>query len=299
MPMPHRTQQQLIKRRLVGKEGSERIRELRAILAELPNYRSGPYAELRKWVNAQLEETRTRGRVVHRDSIAVRREGAAQVAFVGPPNAGKSSLLQALSNVQIKTGDYAFTTTRPVPALTRIDGVLVQLVEIPGLLPGAAEDRGGGRALLGVLRNADAIVFCHDAGAPLEQLAAVRAEVAAAGIDLPAVIAATKTDEAPPFTHPELAVVATSVLDDAALDRLRQTVWRLTGLQRVHLRDGGDPIALRPPVTVLDVAHAIHHELGDRCRGARVWGRSARFPGQRVGRSHPLADGDTVEVLVR
>ena len=85
---------------------------------------------------------------VHRDSIAVRREGAAQIAFVGPPNAGKSSLLQALSNIQIKTGDYAFTTTRPVPALTRIRGVLVQLVEIPGLIAGAGEDRGGGRVVV-------------------------------------------------------------------------------------------------------------------------------------------------------
>src|SRR5919202_708317 len=112
MPMPHRTQMQVIKRRLVGKDGSERIRELRAILAELPGYRNGPYADLRKWVQREIEATRVRKRVVHRDSIAVRREGAAQVALVGPPNAGKSSLLQALSSVAIKTGDYAFTTTR-------------------------------------------------------------------------------------------------------------------------------------------------------------------------------------------
>src|SRR5580765_8574543 len=148
MPMPHRTQMQLIKRRLVGKDGSERTRELRAILAELPNYKNGPYADIRKWVNSQIVETRARGRVLSRDSIAVRREGAAQIALVGPPNAGKSSLLQALSS--IKTGDYAFTTTRPVPALTRIEGVLIQFVEIPGLIGGANEDRGGGRALLGV-----------------------------------------------------------------------------------------------------------------------------------------------------
>src|ERR1043166_8939152 len=178
MPMPHRTFKQVIKRRLVGKEGSERTRELRAILAELPNYKNGPYADLRKWVEGQLEETRTRSRVLHRDSLAVRREGAAQIAFVGPPNAGKSSLLQALSNVQIKTGDYAFTTTRPIAILTRIGGVLLQLVEIPGLIEGATADRGGGRALLGVLRNADAIVFCHDSRAPLAELETVQAEVA-------------------------------------------------------------------------------------------------------------------------
>jgi small GTP-binding protein len=297
MPMPHRTQQQLIKRRLVGKDGAERIRELRAILADLPGYRNGPYADLRKWVESELEATRTRKKVVHRDSLAVRREGAAQIALVGPPNAGKSSLLQALSAIQIKTGDYAFTTTRPVAATTRLGGVLVQLVEIPGLIEGAADDRGGGRALLGVLRNADAILFCHACNRPLSELEIIRDEVAAAGIELPAFVAATKCDEAPPPEHPELPVLAVSVLDDASLDRLREELWAMTGLVRVHLRDGGDPVALRPPATVLDVADTIHHELRERCTGARVWGPSARFPGQQVGREYELSDGDSVEIL--
>jgi small GTP-binding protein len=299
MPMPHRTQQQLIKRRLVGKDGAERIRELRAILAELPGYRNGPYADLRKWVEGELAAARTRKKVVNRDSIAVRREGAAQIALVGPPNAGKSSLLQALSAIQIRTGDYAFTTTRPVAATTRLGGVLVQLVEIPGLIEGAAEDRGGGRALLGVLRNADAILWCHACDRPLGELETIRAEVAAAGIELPSLLAATKCDEAPPPELLDLRVLPVSVLDDASLDRLREALWAMTGLVRVHLRDGGDPVALEPPATVLDVADTIHHELRERCTGARVWGPSARFPGQQIGREHELSDGDTVEILDR
>jgi uncharacterized protein len=298
MPMPHRTFKQVIKRRLVGKEGSERTRELRAILTELPNYKNGPYADLRKWVEGQLDETRVRARVVHRDSIAVRREGAAQIAFVGPPNAGKSSLLQALSDIQIKTGDYAFTTTRPVPALTRLRGVLVQLVEIPGLIEGAAEDRGGGRALLGVLRGADAIVLCHDAAHP-EELDTIRVELDRAGIEKPSLVVATKSDESPPPSG-ELGV---SVLDDASLDALRDAIWQLTGLIRVFVRrpgeDAAEPQPLHPPATVVDVARTIHHELAEACTGARIWGPSARFEAQRVGREHVVADGDTVEVLVR
>src|SRR5207247_4013437 len=148
------------------------------------------------WVAGQIEESRVRKKVVHRDSIAVRREGVAQIALVGAPNAGKSSLLQALSNIQIRTGDYPFTTTRPVPSLTRVRGLLVQLVEIPGLIAGAHDDRGGGRALLGVLRGADAMVYCQDVCAPLDALKDVREEVALAGIDLPALLAITKLDEA-------------------------------------------------------------------------------------------------------
>lgn len=159
MPMPHCIQAPLVKRRLVGKEGPARVNELRVILAVLAGYKNGPYADLRKWVEGELVETRARSRTLNRDSISVRREGAAQVAVAGPPNVGKSSLLQALSEIQIRTGDFAFTTLRPVPAVTPIRGVLIQLVEIPGLLEGANQDRGRGRSLLGVLRGADAILL--------------------------------------------------------------------------------------------------------------------------------------------
>ena len=85
MPMPHRTYQQVIKRRLVGKEGSERIRELREILGELPGYKNGPYADLRKWVENELDATRTRKRT------SVRRTSVPRVAK------GFSGLLAKLS----------------------------------------------------------------------------------------------------------------------------------------------------------------------------------------------------------
>ncbi len=308
MPMPHRTQMQLIKRRLTGKEGSERVHELRSILQELPGYRNGPYADIRRWVLEQIEEAQKRSHAIQRDSIAIRREGVAQVALVGAPNAGKSSLLHALSHVQIKIGDYAFTTLRPVAALTRIGGVLVQLVEIPGLLSGAAEDRGGGRALLGVLRGAGAIVYCQDIGGSYDALRDVRNEVALAGIDLPAMLAATKMDEANEgdlaalqAAVPDLPVVGVSIIDDESLFSFKEAVWKLTGLIRVYLRHNKhideEPLAMEPGATIIDVATNVHKELAATFRGARIWGPSARFDGQQVGRNHPVQDGDSVEII--
>jgi small GTP-binding protein len=308
MPMPHRTFAQVAKRRLTGKEGRERIREVNALLAELPDYKNGPYADLRKSLLAEIQDTRVRSSAVQRDSIAVRREGAAQVALVGPPNVGKSTLLQALSEIQIKTGDYPFTTLRPIPALTRIGGVLVQLVEIPGLIGGAGEDRGGGRALLGVLRTVDAIVYCIRADADPQDLRVVLDEVELAEIEKPAILAVTRADEVEgdpvprmAAAFPELTAMRVSALDEGTLDAFRDAVWALTGLIRVRLRRGAttdvEPLAVEPGATVVDIADLVHHELAESCTGARVWGPSARFEGQRVGRDHVVVDGDTVEIL--
>ena len=93
------------------------------------------------------------------------------------------------------------------------------------------------------------------------------------------------------------------MLDDSSVDRLREEIWKLTGLVCVFVRRHGEresePVALHPPATVVDVARTIHAEVAAACRGAQVWGPSARFEGQRVGREHVVADGDTVEIVLR
>jgi ribosome-interacting GTPase 1 len=137
-----------------------------------------------------------------------------------------------------------------------------------------------------------------------DDLRSVMGEVARSGIERPSLLALTKFDDADADAvqrfsdaFPGLLVVTTSVLDDASLERLKAAAWQLTGLIRVYVGDGGDPYALPRGLTVLDVARAIHSELAHDFAGARVWGPSARFTGQRVGRDHVVLDGDTVEVL--
>ncbi len=100
---------------------------------------------------------------------------------------------------------------------------------------------------------------------------------------------------------PDLDVVPVSIIDEASLDAFRAAVWRLTGLLRVRLRKDGtvdeEPLALHPGATVTDVADWVHHDLGASFTAARVWGTSARFDGQRVGRDHVVADNDIVEIV--
>ena len=143
MPMSHKVMKQKIKRRLKGKVGKEKQAELHRILEELPNYRSGPYADLRKSLNEEIQQQNKRAKVQHKDTLAVEKEGHFQMALVGAPNAGKSALLKALSRKQIKVADYAFTTLKPIPTRVDCGGLWIQLVEIPGLIAGATEGRGG------------------------------------------------------------------------------------------------------------------------------------------------------------
>lgn len=132
--------------------------------------------------------------------------------------------------------------------------------------------------------------------------------MAAAKIVKPALLALTKLDEASEdaIAHvsasvTDMRIVGVSILDDTTLQNLKDEVWRLTGLIRVftrrHNETANEPIAFAAGATVHDVAESLHKELAQEFRAARVWGPSARFPGQRVGRDHPVLDGDVVEIV--
>ncbi|MDE1767965.1 MAG: 50S ribosome-binding GTPase [Candidatus Micrarchaeota archaeon] len=93
---------------------------------------------------------------------SVRKTGNATVVFVGFPNAGKSSLLKALTGVDSKVADYAFTTLDVIPGMLEYNGAKIQMLDLPGLIQGAHIGKGGSMKIISVVRIADLILFVVD-----------------------------------------------------------------------------------------------------------------------------------------
>ena len=125
----------------------------------------------------------------------------ADAGLVGLPNAGKSSLLAALTRARPKVADYPFTTLEPVLGTIEADDRQVVVADIPGLIEGAAEGAGLGHTFLAHIERCAMLVHVVEPapseGTPADSYRAVRAELSdyGAGLsDLPELIVVSKSD---------------------------------------------------------------------------------------------------------
>lgn len=133
----------------------------------------------------ELEERERRRSGGGGPSFAVKKEGCAQVALVGLPNSGKSTLLRKLTNARPEVAEYPFTTRSPVPGMMNYEDVQVQLVEIPSIVEGSSLGRGLGAQPLSAARNADVIALVVDASSdPLLQVETLVRELEEGGVRL-------------------------------------------------------------------------------------------------------------------
>ncbi len=118
------------------------------------------------------------------DTMAVKKEGAAQVCLVGLPNAGKSTVLKQLTNAEVEVSPYPFSTLKPLVGIMWFSGARVQLVEVPALIEGSAEGKANGPQILSVIRTADAVVLVLDGDNAVSEFEVLQRELKKAGIFL-------------------------------------------------------------------------------------------------------------------
>lgn len=311
---------------------------LEDLLSTIPKHKGTDKlrADLRRRLSQLRKEALSKKKGGRGDLYTVQKEGASQIALVGFPNSGKSSLLACLTNANPVIAEYPISTLAPLPGMMPFEDIQIQLVDLP---PIGNEATDGW--VSGILRNADALVFVVDlaedpdiqAELLLEQLERwnimiasglfvdnenrerlpeFRTEGRTAGKVLKkTLIVANKQDLADAASFAMLRekyaqlyrCLPISALKKENLEELKRALFELSGIIRVYSKPPGKEPDLSTPFTVprgstvIDLASFIHKDFLFNLKFARVWG-SAKFDGQKVEKSFVLKDRDIVEFNV-
>ena len=214
----------------------------------------------------------------------------ADVALVGFPSSGKSSIVAAISAARPKIADYPFTTLVPNLGVVEAGEVRYTVADVPGLIPGASEGKGLGLEFLRHVERCSAIVHVIDAATidpgrdPLTDLDVIEAELAAYGglDDRPRMVALNKTDV--PDAR-EIAEMVTAELQARGLQVFAGQRCDPRRAARAVLRDGR---ARRRGARGCACPRGHPHRAATACgRRQRFHGRARRdarraaLPGQR------------------
>ena len=145
---------------------SQQIEEIQEILRKTPHHKAtnGFIGAMRaKIARLKDKEVETSGKGGGSGGgFTVKKQGDATVVLIGPPSAGKSTLINSITNAESKVAAYAFTTVSVIPGMLKYKEAYIQILDIPGLIEGASIGKGRGREVMSVARGADLLVIMTD-----------------------------------------------------------------------------------------------------------------------------------------
>lgn len=311
-----------------AKTAEEKLVALREMWVLLPKHKASEKVQVIlkckiSELSDEIDQAKSGPKKVSPGSFKFQKQGAGQVVFLGPPNAGKSTLLSKLTKASPTIAPYPFTTREPIPGMMDFEDVRVQLIDLPPITPDAYEP-----FITDLTRSADAAVLFLDLAdddgpaatqATLDRLKAARRMLVP---ELPAdddptiyylrtILVAAKRDDDAADIRLEMAqewidgakfpVFIISAESGAGLPELRKAIFESLKVQRIYTKQPGKPADMAAPFTcpvgssVSEFAGYVHNDLEETVKSARVWGSGA-FDGQTVGRDHVLNERDVVEL---
>ena len=313
------------KRYREGKTPEGKVEALEEMLAVIPKHKGTDKlrADLRRRVSKFKDQAqKKKGGARQKTAYSIEKEGAAQVAVIGLPNTGKSSLVSILTRVSPEVADFPHSTHKPTPGMATYENIQFQLVDTPPITMDYIDP-----ALTDFIRRTDILVIMVDLEAdPLQQfedtiaiLESIR--VIPEGIPVPdtlkkspfikrVLVVANKMD------HPEdeetfeifmelcgttMMCMGISTRTGRKLTTFLENLFELSDVIRVYTKTPGKEPDLHQPFvvpknsTLEDLAAKIHKDFVSKLKHAKIWGTAVR-DGQMVQRDYVVQDGDVVEI---
>ncbi len=295
----------------------EKILAIEEMLRVIPKHKGTDHlkADLRRKLSALKEAAaHPKGKGAGLDIFHIQRSGCGQIALLGTPNSGKSSIVAALTNAKVHVADFPFATTAPVPGMVNFEDVHFQLIDMP---PITADYAAPGQ--VGTYRNCDLIAIVIDLSADVvEQMKICMDYLWSKNLLIDEhglhqgkkiICICTKLDISPAdameklkaaCTHP-LEFIEISTQTAEGLGTLNAALFKTLNIIRIYAKPPGrkpdmkEPFTLPVGSTVNDLAQHIHRELAEKLKFAKIWGTDV-YEGQNVQRTHVLNDKDIVEL---
>ena len=255
---------------LKARTREEKIEALEEMIRTLPKHKGSEnlLAQLRAKLSKLREQEGRAGRKGGRK--ALKKEGDVMVAVLGFANSGKTHLLNALCGTRFRESEQMYSTTEPVSGIVDYGGAKIQLVEIPAFFR---------RQDMSIVHASDCVLLVAKSESEFGELEKILENFR---INKPAVRFAW----------------------DRERSRVVEEIWRASNMIRIYTKERGKeperkPIVMKRGSTVRDVAERIHEDFAKYFKFAKVWGKSAKFPGERVGLEHVLEDGDVIEIRTK
>lgn len=297
---------------------------LEELISTIPKHKGTDHlrADLRKRLSKLKSAAQTQKKSSRQISpYHIDKEGAGQVVLVGPPNVGKSALVEALTNASPDVDSSPYTTWTPTPGMMDVDHVPVQLVDTPPLTEAYVDPE-----MINLLRRADLILLVVDLqGYPIDQLETSVSILRANRIlpdhiepeieeprrltFVPMLVLANKCDDERYEEDYEVlcelmedwTIVPVSATSGNHIETMKKAVFDQLDVIRVFSKPPGKdpdlsaPFVIQKGSTLEEFAGQVHKDFFENLKAARVWGR-ATHDGQLVGRDYVLRDGDVIEL---